>query len=119
MTETAKLRDKKIAVQWSQTAIGSCVCMDGKGVGEGREFVWVGRWGMVGGGGGGGGAAYGHARQSHLLVGTLQLSLQSTGWEDAEVLVAVVATVGAVVTHQCIWHTLHAIRAREGGRKWR
>ena len=68
---------------------------------------------------GGGGAAYGHARQSHLLVGTLQLSLQSTGGEDAEVLVAVVAAVGAVVTHQCIRHALHAIRAREGGRKWR
>ena len=52
MTETAKLRDKKIAVQWSQTAVGSCVCMDGKGVGEGREHVWVGRWGPVGVGGG-------------------------------------------------------------------
>lgn len=43
---------------------------------------------------------------------------QVAGWKVAELLVTAVAAVPPVVTNQRVGHALHAVVAREGGRKW-
>ena len=53
----------------------------------------------------------------HLSVGALQLRAGRTVREEAEILVAVVATVPAVVAHQRVRHALPSVAAQERRRK--
>ena len=53
---------------------------------------------------------------SYLSVAALKVRTAAAGREDAEVLVAGVQAVGAVVAHRAVRHALPAARAPEGGR---
>ena len=52
------------------------------------------------------------------MVSTFKFIDDVTLGEMAEVLVTVVSTVRAMVTHQGVGHVLDVVFAREGGRSW-